>query len=82
MQRSRGGGTPLDVGAAPLRLSRSSESGSITGKLIAAHGSGGLASIWTSHASDVYTLRRITGRTETGMGRPVSSRREWRLFAA
>src|SRR3981081_1768875 len=59
------GGTPLDVGAALCVFLGSSESDGITGKLIAAQWD--RWEDWPKHldelnASDVYTLRRITGR--------------------
>ena len=59
------GGTPLDVGAALCVFLGSSESDGITGKLIAAQWD--RWEDWPLHldelnASDVYTLRRITGR--------------------
>jgi NAD(P)-dependent dehydrogenase (short-subunit alcohol dehydrogenase family) len=59
------GGTPLDVGAALCVFLASSESDGITGKLIAAQWD--RWEDWPKHlvelnASDVYTLRRITGR--------------------
>jgi NAD(P)-dependent dehydrogenase (short-subunit alcohol dehydrogenase family) len=59
------GGTPLDVGAALCVFLGSSESDGITGKLIAAQWD--RWEEWPKHldelnASDVYTLRRITGR--------------------
>jgi NAD(P)-dependent dehydrogenase (short-subunit alcohol dehydrogenase family) len=59
------GGTPLDVGAALCVFLGSSESDGITGKLIAAQWD--RWEDWPNHldelnASDVYTLRRITGR--------------------
>jgi 3-oxoacyl-[acyl-carrier protein] reductase len=59
------GGTPLDVGAALCVFLGSSESDGITGKLIAAQWD--RWEDWPQHlddlnASDVYTLRRITGR--------------------
>jgi NAD(P)-dependent dehydrogenase (short-subunit alcohol dehydrogenase family) len=59
------GGTPLDVGAALCVFLGSSESDGITGKLIAAQWD--RWEDWPRHleelnASDVYTLRRITGR--------------------
>jgi NAD(P)-dependent dehydrogenase (short-subunit alcohol dehydrogenase family) len=59
------GGTPLDVGAALCVFLGSSESDGITGKLIAAQWD--RWEEWPRHlaeldASDVYTLRRITGR--------------------
>lgn len=60
-----GGGTPLEVGAALCVFLGSSESDGITGKLIAAQWD--RWEDWPQHleelnASDVYTLRRITGR--------------------
>jgi NAD(P)-dependent dehydrogenase (short-subunit alcohol dehydrogenase family) len=59
------GGTPLDVGAALCVFLGSSESDGITGKLIAAQWD--RWENWPKHlnelnASDIYTLRRITGR--------------------
>jgi NAD(P)-dependent dehydrogenase (short-subunit alcohol dehydrogenase family) len=59
------GGTPLDVGAALCVFLGSLESDGITGKLIAAQWD--RWEDWPKHleelnASDVYTLRRITGR--------------------
>jgi NAD(P)-dependent dehydrogenase (short-subunit alcohol dehydrogenase family) len=59
------GGTPLDVGAALCVFLGSAESDGITGKLIAAQWD--RWEDWPMHldelnASDVYTLRRITGR--------------------
>jgi NAD(P)-dependent dehydrogenase (short-subunit alcohol dehydrogenase family) len=59
------GGTPLEVGAALCVFLGSSESDGITGKLIAAQWD--RWEDWPQHleelnASDVYTLRRITGR--------------------
>jgi NAD(P)-dependent dehydrogenase (short-subunit alcohol dehydrogenase family) len=59
------GGTPLDIGAALCVFLGSAESDGITGKLIAAQWD--LWEDWPKHidelnASDVYTLRRITGR--------------------
>jgi NAD(P)-dependent dehydrogenase (short-subunit alcohol dehydrogenase family) len=59
------GGTPLDVGATLCVFLGSSESDGITGKLIAAQWD--RWEDWPKHldelnASDVYTLRRITGR--------------------
>jgi NAD(P)-dependent dehydrogenase (short-subunit alcohol dehydrogenase family) len=59
------GGTPLDVGAALCVFLGSSESDGITGKLIAAQWD--RWEDWPLHldelnSSDVYTLRRITGR--------------------
>jgi NAD(P)-dependent dehydrogenase (short-subunit alcohol dehydrogenase family) len=59
------GGTPLDVGAALCVFLGSSESDGITGKLIAAQWD--RWEDWPRHLeelndSDVYTLRRITGR--------------------
>jgi NAD(P)-dependent dehydrogenase (short-subunit alcohol dehydrogenase family) len=59
------GGTPLGVGAALCVFLGSSESDGITGKLIAAQWD--RWEDWPKHldelnASDVYTLRRITGR--------------------
>jgi 3-oxoacyl-[acyl-carrier protein] reductase len=59
------GGTPLDVGAALCVFLGSAESDGITGKLIAAQWD--RWEDWPKHldelqASDVYTLRRITGR--------------------
>jgi NAD(P)-dependent dehydrogenase (short-subunit alcohol dehydrogenase family) len=62
---AEGGGTPLDVGAALCVFLGSSESDGITGKLIAAQWD--RWEDWPKHldelnASDVYTLRRITGR--------------------
>jgi NAD(P)-dependent dehydrogenase (short-subunit alcohol dehydrogenase family) len=59
------GGTPLDVGAALCVFLGSSESDGITGKLVAAQWD--RWEDWPRHleelnASDVYTLRRITGR--------------------
>jgi NAD(P)-dependent dehydrogenase (short-subunit alcohol dehydrogenase family) len=59
------GGTPLDVGAALCVFLGSSESDGITGKLIAAQWD--RWEDWPKHlnelnASDIYTLRRITGR--------------------
>lgn len=59
------GGTPLDIGAALCVFLGSSESDGITGKLIAAQWD--RWEDWPQHleeldASDVYTLRRITGR--------------------
>jgi NAD(P)-dependent dehydrogenase (short-subunit alcohol dehydrogenase family) len=59
------GGTPLDVGAALCVFLGSHESDGITGKLIAAQWD--RWEDWPKHldelnASDVYTLRRITGR--------------------
>jgi NAD(P)-dependent dehydrogenase (short-subunit alcohol dehydrogenase family) len=59
------GGTPLDVGAALCVFLGSSESDGITGKLIAAQWD--RWEDWPKHldelnTSDVYTLRRITGR--------------------
>lgn len=59
------GGTPLDVGAALCVFLGSSESDGITGKLIAAQWD--RWQDWPNHlgelmSSDVYTLRRITGR--------------------
>jgi NAD(P)-dependent dehydrogenase (short-subunit alcohol dehydrogenase family) len=59
------GGTPLDVGAALCVFLGSSESDGITGKLIAAQWD--RWEDWPKHldeltASDLYTLRRITGR--------------------
>jgi NAD(P)-dependent dehydrogenase (short-subunit alcohol dehydrogenase family) len=59
------GGTPLDVGAELCVFLGSSESDGITGKLIAAQWD--RWEDWPKHldelnASDVYTLRRITGR--------------------
>jgi 3-oxoacyl-[acyl-carrier protein] reductase len=59
------GGTPLDVGAALCVFLGSSESDGITGKLIAAQWD--RWEDWPLHleelnTSDVYTLRRITGR--------------------
>jgi 3-oxoacyl-[acyl-carrier protein] reductase len=59
------GGTALDVGAALCVFLGSSESDGITGKLIAAQWD--RWEDWPQHleelnASDVYTLRRITGR--------------------
>jgi NAD(P)-dependent dehydrogenase (short-subunit alcohol dehydrogenase family) len=59
------GGTPLDVGAALCVFLGSAESDGITGKLIAAQWD--RWEDWPQHldelnASDVYTLRRITGR--------------------
>jgi NAD(P)-dependent dehydrogenase (short-subunit alcohol dehydrogenase family) len=59
------GGTPLDVGARLCVFLGSSESDGITGKLIAAQWD--RWEDWPRHldelnASDVYTLRRITGR--------------------
>ena len=57
--------TPLDVGAALCVFLGLSESDGITGKLIAAQWD--RWEEWPKHldelnASDVYTLRRITGR--------------------
>ncbi|MEH2470448.1 NAD(P)-dependent dehydrogenase (short-subunit alcohol dehydrogenase family) [Nitrobacteraceae bacterium AZCC 2161] len=62
------GGTPLDVGAALCVFLGSAESDGITGKLIAAQWD--RWEDWPQHleelnASDVYTLRRITGRDRT-----------------
>ncbi|WP_159006127.1 SDR family oxidoreductase [Bradyrhizobium sp. S69] len=59
------GGTPLDVGAALCVFLGAAESDGITGKLIAAQWD--RWEDWPKHldelnASDVYTLRRITGR--------------------
>jgi NAD(P)-dependent dehydrogenase (short-subunit alcohol dehydrogenase family) len=59
------GGTPLDVGAALCVFLGSSASDGITGKLIAAQWD--RWEDWPNHlgelmSSDVYTLRRITGR--------------------
>src|SRR3984893_6571178 len=59
------GGTPLDVGAALCVFLGSAESDGITGKLIAAQWD--RWEDWPKYldelnASDVYTLRRITGR--------------------
>jgi NAD(P)-dependent dehydrogenase (short-subunit alcohol dehydrogenase family) len=59
------GGTPLDVGSALCVFLGSAESDGITGKLIAAQWD--RWEDWPKHldelnASDVYTLRRITGR--------------------
>jgi 3-oxoacyl-[acyl-carrier protein] reductase len=59
------GGTPLDIGAALCVFLGSSESDGITGKLIAAQWD--RWEDWPKHldelnTSDVYTLRRITGR--------------------
>jgi NAD(P)-dependent dehydrogenase (short-subunit alcohol dehydrogenase family) len=59
------GGTPLDVGAELCVFLGSSESDGITGKLIAAQWD--RWEDWPKHleelnSSDVYTLRRITGR--------------------
>jgi NAD(P)-dependent dehydrogenase (short-subunit alcohol dehydrogenase family) len=59
------GGTPLEVGAALCVFLGSAESDGITGKLIAAQWD--RWEDWPNHldelnASDVYTLRRITGR--------------------
>ena len=59
------GGTPLEVGAALCVFLGSSESDGITGKLIAAQWD--RWEDWPQHldelnASDIYTLRRITGR--------------------
>jgi NAD(P)-dependent dehydrogenase (short-subunit alcohol dehydrogenase family) len=59
------GGTPLEVGAALCVFLGSAESDGITGKLIAAQWD--RWEDWPKHldelnASDVYTLRRITGR--------------------
>jgi 3-oxoacyl-[acyl-carrier protein] reductase len=59
------GGTPLDVGASLCVFLGSAESDGITGKLIAAQWD--RWEDWPKHldelnASDVYTLRRITGR--------------------
>lgn len=59
------GGTPLDVGAALCVFLGSAASDGITGKLIAAQWD--RWEDWPQHleelnASDVYTLRRITGR--------------------
>jgi len=59
------GGTPLDVGARLCVFLGSSQSNGITGKLIAAQWD--RWEDWPVHldalsASDVYTLRRITGR--------------------
>lgn len=66
MKRIAGeGGTPLDVGAALCVFLGSAESDGITGKLIAAQWD--RWEDWPQHldelnSSDVYTLRRITGR--------------------
>jgi NAD(P)-dependent dehydrogenase (short-subunit alcohol dehydrogenase family) len=59
------GGTPLGVGAALCVFLGSSESDGITGKLIAAQWD--RWEDWPQHleeldASDIYTLRRVTGR--------------------
>lgn len=59
------GGTPLEVGAALCVFLGAAESDGITGKLIAAQWD--RWEDWPNHldelnASDVYTLRRITGR--------------------
>lgn len=59
------GGTPLDVGASLCVFLGSAESDGITGKLIAAQWD--RWEDWPQHldelnSSDVYTLRRITGR--------------------
>ncbi|MDB5555247.1 MAG: family oxidoreductase, partial [Rhizobium sp.] len=59
------GGTPLDIGGALCVFLGSAESDGITGKLIAAQWD--RWEDWPKHleelnASDVYTLRRITGR--------------------
>ncbi|WLA68033.1 SDR family NAD(P)-dependent oxidoreductase [Bradyrhizobium diazoefficiens] len=66
MKRIAGeGGTPLDVGAALCVFLGSADSDGITGKLIAAQWD--RWEDWPQHldelnSSDVYTLRRITGR--------------------